>query len=38
MTTKTKLIIISVLSVIAFFNAFYLSYDWLFAVQETAKT
>lgn len=37
MTTKTKLIIISVLSVLAFINAFYLSYDWMFAVQSASS-
>ena len=33
MTIKTKLIIISILSFWAFLNAFYLSYDWIFVVQ-----
>ena len=37
MTTKTKLIIISIISSLAFFNAFYLSYDWLFAVQSASS-
>lgn len=37
MTTKTKLIIISVLSFWAFFNAFYLSYDWLFSIESAAS-
>ena len=37
MTTKTKLIIISVLSIWAFFNAFYLSYDWMFAVESASS-
>lgn len=35
MTKKTKLIIISIISVIAFINAFYLSYDWIFNVHES---
>lgn len=34
MHKKTKLIIISVISVLAFINAFYLSYDWIFAVEQ----
>jgi uncharacterized membrane protein len=37
MTKKTKLLIISILAIIAFFNAFYLSYDWLF-VKSTWST
>lgn len=37
MTTKTKLIIISILSVIAFFNALYLGYDWLFWAETISQ-
>ena len=37
MTKKTKLKIIIIVSILAFFNAFYLSYDWLFAI-ESAKS
>ena len=37
MTTKTKLIIILVISILAFFNAVYLSYDWLFAVESASS-
>jgi len=37
MTIKTKLLIITVLSIWAFFNAFYLSYDWLFTVENTSS-
>jgi len=33
MTLKTKLITISILSILAFFNAFYLWYDWLFSIE-----
>lgn len=33
MTTKTKLIIIIILSVLAFVNSFYLAYGWLFSVE-----
>ena len=38
MTQKTKLITIAILSIIAFLNAFYLSYDWLFPVKELVET
>ncbi len=34
MSKKTKLIIISIISVLAFFNAFYLSYDWIFNIEQ----
>lgn len=34
MNKKTKLTIIIVISILAFFNAFYLSYDWLFPTKE----
>lgn len=37
MTSKTKLTIISIISVLAFFNATYLSYDWLFPSIDTAS-
>jgi len=37
MTKRTKLIIISVISVLAFINAFYLSYDWIFSVEQTSN-
>ena len=37
MKRKTKLITIAVLSVLATFNAFYLSYDWIFAVEEASS-
>lgn len=37
MTKKTKLIIICIISVLAFFNAFYLSYDWLFSVESASS-
>lgn len=37
MSTKTKLIIISILSVLALFNAGYLSYDWIFSVQSATS-
>ncbi|MDP2090248.1 MAG: vitamin K epoxide reductase family protein [Candidatus Gracilibacteria bacterium] len=35
MHRKTKLKIIIIISFIAFINAFYLSYDWIFAVEQT---
>ena len=34
MKKKTKLLVISIISLGALFNAFYLSYDWLFAVND----
>ncbi len=37
MKKKTKLITISILSVLAIFNAFYLSYDWIFTVDEATS-
>ncbi|MBT6778645.1 hypothetical protein HOA93_02465 [bacterium] len=37
MKKKTKLITIAVLSVLATFNAFYLSYDWIFTVDEASS-
>lgn len=33
MTKKIKLIIISIISALAFFNASYLSYDWIFSIE-----
>jgi len=35
MKIKTKLIIIIILSILAFFNSFYLVYDWFFQVETT---
>lgn len=37
MTKKTKLIIIIVISILAFFNAFYLSYDWIYSVEQASS-
>lgn len=35
MTLKTRLIIISILALLAFLNAFYLGYDWMFSSETT---
>lgn len=37
MKNNTKLIIILVLTVLALFNASYLSYDWLFSIQSASS-
>ncbi len=37
MKAKTKLMIICIISVIAIINAFYLSYDWIFDIEQSTN-
>ena len=38
MTLKTKLIIIIILSLLAFLNSFYLAYDWIFPIETATNS